>query len=146
MLLQHPSLLITDDDSNFRETLQFVLERRGYRTLLAADGEEALEILQRSDVHLALFDMHMPKLSGLETLRRVKQIRWRLPCILLSARLDEALIQQARLAEAFSVLAKPISRDMLTSTVELAIRRTYEEFQPTDTLDKDPPAQPPQRS
>jgi CheY-like chemotaxis protein len=147
MLLQHPSLLITDDDSSFRETLQFVLERRGYRTLLAADGEEALEILKRSDVHLALFDMHMPKLTGLETLRRVRQLHLRLPCILLSARLDDALIQQARLAEAFSVLSKPISRDTLTSTVELAIRRSYEGFAaPGDNSGPElPPQAPPQR-
>jgi CheY-like chemotaxis protein len=141
MLLQHPSLLITDDDSSFRETLRFVLERRGYRTLLAADGEEALEILKNSDVHLALLDMHMPKLTGLETMRRAKQLRSRLPCILLSARLDDALIQQARLAEAFSVLSKPISRDMLTTTVELAIRRTYE----APDEQGPPPQLPPQR-
>ena|SRR5205085_4920614 len=140
MILQHPSLLITDDDSSFRETLRFVLERRGYRTLLAANGEEALEILKHSDVHLALLDMHMPKLTGLETLRRVRQMHSRLPCILLSARLDDALIQQARIAEAFSVLSKPISRDTLTSTVELAIRRTYED--PSDHLL--PPDQGPQ--
>jgi two-component system chemotaxis response regulator CheY len=130
MRLQQPSLLITDDDSNFRETLRFVLEPRGYRIILAADGQEALDILAHSDVHLVLLDMHMPRLTGLETLRRVKQMRLRMPCILLSARLDECLIQQARLAEAFSVLSKPVSREQLTTTVELAIRRTYEDFVP----------------
>jgi CheY-like chemotaxis protein len=146
MLLQHPSLLITDDDSNFRETLRLVLERRGYRTLLAANGEEALDIVKRVDVHLALLDMHMPKLTGLETMRRVKQLHSRLPCILLSARLDDALIQQARLAEAFSVLSKPISRDTLTATVELAIRRTYEDGDDHMSRCDDPrPSAPPQR-
>jgi hypothetical protein len=44
---------------------------------------------------------------------------------LLSARLDEALVQQARLAEAFSVLAKPVSRMLITDTVESALRRIY---------------------
>ncbi len=124
MRLELPSLLITDDDLDFRETLRHVFEPR-FRTLLARDGQEALDIVQSEEVHLVLLDMHMPRLTGLETLRRVKQFKSRLPCILLSAGLDEVLERQARLAEAFSVLAKPVSRRDLTSTVEAALRRIY---------------------
>ena len=124
MRLQFPSLLITDDDHDFRETLRAVFEPR-FRTLMAGDGEEALEIVRRQEVHLVLLDMHMPKLTGLETLRQVKRFKSLLPCILLSAGLDESLIRQAQLAEAFSVLSKPISRKQLTSTVEAAMRRIY---------------------
>jgi CheY-like chemotaxis protein len=120
-----PSLLITDDDSAFRETLCGVFQPRGFRVFSAGDGEEALEILGRQQVHLMLVDMHMPRLTGLETIRRVRQFRSRLPWILLSARLDEALAEQARLAEAFSVLAKPVSRLLITNTVENALRRIY---------------------
>jgi CheY-like chemotaxis protein len=124
MRLELPSLLITDDDHDFRETLRVVFESR-FRTLLASDGEEALQIVQKEEVHLLLLDMHMPKLTGLETLRRVKQFKSRLPCILLSAGLNENLIRQAQLAQAFSVLAKPITRQQLTSTVDAAMRRIY---------------------
>jgi CheY-like chemotaxis protein len=124
MRLQYPQLLITDDDHDFRETLRVVFEPR-FRTLLASDGEEALDIVRRQEVHLLLLDMHMPKLTGLETLRQVKRFKSRLPCILLSAALDENLIRQAQLAEAFSVLSKPISRLRLTSTVDAAMRRIY---------------------
>src|SRR5207237_4926643 len=95
------------------------------RIFSAGDGEEALKIVGQEDVHLVLLDMHMPRLTGLETMRRVKQFRSRLPCILLSARLDDALVQQARLAEAFSVLAKPVSRLEITNTVDHALRRIY---------------------
>jgi DNA-binding response OmpR family regulator len=125
MRLQFPSLLITDDDLDFRETLRVVFELRGFHTLLAGDGEEALDIVRHHDVHLLLLDMHMPKLTGLETLRQVKRFKSRLPCILLSARVDEGLILQAQNAEAFSVLSKPISRHQLTSTVDAAMRRIY---------------------
>jgi CheY-like chemotaxis protein len=124
MRVELPSLLITDDDHDFRETLRAVFEPR-FRTILASDGEEALDIVRSRDVHLLLLDMHMPRLTGLETLKRVKQLRSRLPCILISAGLDETLERQARLAEAFSVLAKPVSRRQLTSTVEDALRRVY---------------------
>ena len=120
-----PSLLITDDDRDFRETLQGVFEPLGFRTLLAGDGEEALKIVGSEEVHLLLLDMHMPKLTGLETLRRVKQIKAILPCILISADADEVLAEQARRAQAFSVLSKPISRLNITNIVLMALRRTY---------------------
>lgn len=124
-MIQSPSLLITDDDPAFRETLQGVFEPEGYRTLLASDGEEALGIVRRETVHLLLLDMHMPKLTGLETLRRVRQLRRILPCILLSADLDELIVEQARLLQAFSVLAKPITRRQITGVVREALRLTY---------------------
>ena len=120
-----PSILITDDDHDFRETLRGVFEPRGFRTLLAGDGEEALQIVHNEPVDLLLLDMHMPRLSGLETIRRVKQFRCQLPCILLSAALDELLIHEAQLAQAFSVLAKPVSRSQITSVVDLALRHAY---------------------
>jgi CheY-like chemotaxis protein len=126
MVLQMPSLLITDDDRDFRETLQSVFEPRGFRTLLAGDGEEAVKIVKRQPVHLALLDMHMPRLTGLEAIRRVKQMHAALPCILLSAGLDDALAEQAREAEAFSVHRKPISFLELTDIVSLAMRQTYD--------------------
>jgi two-component system chemotaxis response regulator CheY len=124
MRLEIPSLLITDDDVDFRETLRAVFEPR-FRTILASDGQEALEIVRREEVHLLLLDMHMPRLTGLETMRKVKVFKSRLPCILLSAGMDEALERQARLAEAFEVLAKPVTRRDLTNTVEAAMRRIY---------------------
>lgn len=125
MQIECPSLLITDDDADFRKTLQEVFEPEGYRTLLAENGEEALQIVCTQRVHLVLLDMHMPKLTGLETLRRVKQLRGLLPCILLSAHLDEATIEQARLAHAFSVLPKPITRRQITGVVREALELTY---------------------
>ena len=70
MLVESPSLLITDDDAGFRETLRGVFEPEGFRTLLAGDGEEALRIVRSKEVHLMLLDMHMPKLTGLEPFDR----------------------------------------------------------------------------
>ncbi len=121
----HPSILITDDDSGFRATLRGVFEPQGFRTLEAGDGQEALEIIDREPVHLLLLDMHMPRLTGLEVIRRIKQVRALLPCILLSANLDERLCEEARLAQAFSVLAKPVTRRKITGVVIQALQVTY---------------------
>jgi CheY-like chemotaxis protein len=125
MLVNSPSLLITDDDPDFRETLQGVFEPKGFRTFLAGDGEEAIRIVRTQEIHLVLMDVHMPKLTGLEALRLVKQFRAMLPCILLSAQWDEMLLEQARLAHAFTVLAKPVTLPQITGAVRLALERTY---------------------
>ena len=118
MLVRPPSILITDDEPDFREALRSAFEPRGFRTLLASDGEEALQIVRNEEVHLVLLDMHMPRLTGLETLRLVKQFRAMLPCILLSARLDEMIVEQARLAHAFSVLSKPFTPTAMLELLE----------------------------
>jgi DNA-binding NtrC family response regulator len=118
---QVPSLLITDDDFDFRHTLRDVFEPRGFRILLARDGEEALELVGREPVHVILLDMHMPRLSGLETLRRVKQTHERLPCILISADMDSVLAEEAHRARAFSVLSKPVRFADVTGTVQRAL-------------------------
>ncbi|MCA9122551.1 MAG: response regulator [Planctomycetales bacterium] len=120
-----PSMLITDDDRDFRETLGGLFEQRGFRTMLAEDGQEAFEIVQRETVHLVLLDMNMPRLTGLETIRRVKQVDAAVPCILLSAKMDAALAEQARQACAFSTHAKPVSLPEITQTVSTAMRVTY---------------------
>ncbi len=125
MLISTPSILITDDDRDFRETLRGVFEPRGFRTLVAADGEEAVEIVRLERVHLLLTDMHMPRMTGLEAIRRVKQFSRVIPCILISAELDEMLAEEARKAEAFSVLPKPVRFRDVTGAVNDALEVVY---------------------
>jgi FixJ family two-component response regulator len=69
--------------------------------------------------------MHMPRLTGLETLRRVKQFKSTVPCILLSARLDESIVEQARRAHVFSVMSKPVTRRQITGAVGQALQTAY---------------------
>src|SRR6516225_10418883 len=104
------SILITDDDPGCREALRDIVEPEGFRTFLASSGEEALDIVREEPVHLALLDMHLPRMTGLETLRLLHQISALLPCILVTADTSETLIRQACQAHAYSVLHKPVSR------------------------------------
>jgi CheY-like chemotaxis protein len=126
MIAEPLSILITDDDIGFRQALNDVIAPHGFRTLQAGDGQEALDIVQREPVHLLLLDMEMPRLSGLETIHRVKQFNSVLPCILLSARADKWLVEQALRAQAFDVLSKPVPRDLVISTVRAALKRAYD--------------------
>src|SRR5258708_2447620 len=99
------SILITDDDRGCREALQSIVEPEGFHTRLASCGEEALDIVREEPIHLALLDMNMPTLSGLETLEMMQQIHITIPCILITADVTEWLMRQALRAHAFSVLA-----------------------------------------
>lgn len=129
MLAATPLILITDDDDGFRETLRLVFEPQGFRTIVASDGQEAVEIVRSCDVHVVLMDMHMPRLTGLETIEQVKRFKESLPCILMSAAADDQLVRQAMQIHAYTVLRKPVSRDRVTSVVHTALQRTYSWFQ-----------------
>ncbi len=119
------SILITDDDSGCRETLRDIVEPEGYRTVLASSGEEALDILRRDQIHLALLDMHMPRLTGLETLELMRQVNELLPCIIVTADATERLMRQAFRARAYSVIPKPVSKNVVLYTVVRALVRVY---------------------
>ncbi|MEE2780987.1 MAG: response regulator [Planctomycetota bacterium] len=125
MRAETPSILITDNDQQFRDTILEVLRPTGYRTLEAIDGMEAMQIVQEQEVHVVLLDMHMPRQNGLETLKRLKSFRAMLPCILLSAEMDDRLEREARQAQAFEVLRKPVTRIDLTGAIEQALHATY---------------------
>lgn len=125
MIGQFPSVLITDDDRELRETLAEVLEPQGFRAILAENGEQALRLVRVEPIHVVLMDMHMPRLTGLETIRQVKQFRALLPCILMSAKADERLVEAAERAQAFTVLPKPLNGRVIVQTVSFALRRNY---------------------
>lgn len=131
------SVLITDDDRGCREALREIVEPAGYRAVLASSGEEALDIVREEPVHLALFDMHMPRLTGLETMQLVHQINAVLPCILVTADATEDLMRQAFSVRAYSVIPKPVSANMLLYTMVRALMKVYGEMLKGEQRDKE---------
>jgi len=123
MELIHPQVLITDDDADFRQSLADALSRRGYGTVLAGDGLEALEVIVHGNIHLALMDVHMPRLDGLSMLESVKSRLPDLPCILMSARLDSKIVERARELRAENILSKPFSLRVLSETIRQILGR-----------------------
>src|SRR4051812_17914376 len=126
MKIAVPSLLITDDDSDFRESLRSLFESRGYRTIMARDGAEAVDIMGSEEVHVLLLDMHMPRLSGLDVLRRMQTLAVPPPSILMSAALDPTIEAEAIRAAAYSVVAKPFPLRQITGLVSQAMRQFYD--------------------
>lgn len=117
-------LLIADDDDGFREVLRAIFEP-WFALVEAHSGEEALQILHAHRVDLLVLDMHMHELTGLETIRIVKQVNAMLPCILVTSDASDELRQEARAADAWSVLAKPVRKTELLQTVSTAIGTAY---------------------
>jgi CheY-like chemotaxis protein len=121
----HYSILITDDDPVARETLREIVAPQGFHTLMAESGEEAIDLVRTHEVHLALMDMHLPRLSGLETIAIVRQIRGVLPAILITGDNDENLIRRALSEHAYCVLAKPVSKHVVIYVVKKALAKFY---------------------
>jgi len=121
------SILITDDDTRCREALREIMEPQGYRTLQASCGEEAVDIVRAGFVHLVLLDMHMPTLTGLETLELVRQFNAALPAILITGDASESVLRQAVQAHVYSVIPKPVNKNVVLYTVLRALSRFYEQ-------------------
>ena len=70
---QRPTLLVTDDDAEIRKVLRIVLEKSGYLVATAGEGEEALEMMLQERPDLLLLDIMMPRMDGLEVIRRMRE-------------------------------------------------------------------------
>jgi CheY-like chemotaxis protein len=120
-----PNLLVSDDDSAFRHVLCEGLSRRGFRVVEAQDGEEAIEKITHCEIHFALVDVHMPRVTGLEVMRHLTQSPHSLPCVLMSAQLDDEIRREAERMRAYKVLSKPIRLRQLTDLVCGALNEIY---------------------
>lgn len=131
------SILITDDDRGSRETLAGLLADRGFATVQASSGEEAIEIVQVEIIHLVFFDMHMPRMTGLEALQQVRLINDLLPAILVTADATRDLIRQAFQAQVFSVIPKPVNKNIVLHTLSRALQQVYKD-KPSDNTPPQP--------
>jgi two-component system, response regulator PdtaR len=138
------SILIADDDRGSREAIGEVLSSHGFRTVLAADGGEAVELVQVDLVHLVLFDMHMPRLTGLEAFAVIRQTLDRiLPAVLMTADANTELIRLAFAAQVYSVIPKPVSANVMLHTLERALTKVYgSRVGPTEAPKAEKPSEP----
>ena len=110
-------ILVVDDEEEVRQMVAEFLEARGYSVITAATGFEALTAVKHYRPDLVLMDIMMPKMNGLETLQRIREIDRRVGFIMLTAVEDEAVAREAMQKEAYDYLTKPLDFGYL----ELAI-------------------------
>jgi two-component system phosphate regulon response regulator PhoB len=115
-----PLVLVADDDRDILSLVALGLERSGYRVLQASDGAEALEVALREQPDLAVLDLMMPGMTGLEVTRALRDDeRTRdLPVILLTARVQETDVQAGLAAGATAYVEKPFSLTELCKQAE----------------------------
>lgn len=117
------SLLIVEDDPDFRDTCARWLERKGYRVAKAASGAEALALCQQQGFDVAVFDMNMPGMSGMELLQRVREANYDMEVIFLTGQGTIESAVQAMKFGACDYLTKPCPMTDLAHHCQLAYER-----------------------
>lgn len=115
-------IALVDDDRNILTTVSIALQAEGFVTRLYSDGETALKALIENPPDLAVFDIKMPKMDGLELLRRVRA-QSALPVIFLTSKDDEADEEVGLELGADDYIAKPFSLRLLTARIRAILRR-----------------------
>ena len=104
-------LLIVDDQFGIRILLNEIFQKEGYKTFQAANGKQALEIVQKHSPDLVLLDMKIPGMDGIEILKRMKEIDPEIRVIIMTAYGELDMIQEAEKLGALTHFAKPFDID-----------------------------------
>jgi DNA-binding NtrC family response regulator len=115
------NILIVDDEKNIREGLGRALELEGYRTLLAADGEQAMVQIEKEEIDLIIADLKMPGLSGEELLKKVVSAYPTVPVIILTGHGTIESAVKAMRDGAYDFLTKPLNLERLSLLVKRAL-------------------------
>ena len=116
------NILICDDEQDIVSALKIYLEAEGYRTFAAANGKEALELLDREDIHLVLLDIMMPVLDGVSALSRLREFS-NVPVILLTAKSEDTDKVLGLNIGADDYITKPFNPVELLARVRSQLRR-----------------------
>ena len=122
-----PVLLVVDDDANIRQIMRLLLEAAGYRVLCAADGREAMQLIEAQAFDLILTDMLMPGSDGLELLSAMKKSRSTVRVLVMSGGGMIGVADYLKVAKklgAHGVLEKPFTGETLLATVAGLLKKT----------------------
>jgi len=120
--MEERKIVLVEDDDDTRTLLKFLLESEGYNVTTADDGHRAMEIIESMQPDILITDLMMPKVSGLDLIRRTRQLHPSIPILLLSGNGD-VIRCDALEAGANKIFVKPFDTDELLKTVKaLSIR------------------------
>jgi len=102
------SILLVDDDYEFCKAMKKMLEKSGYVVTLAADGQEALDILSKDVFNLIFSDLRMPRLNGIELMEAIKRKKVRTPIVFITAYGEVESYMDLMNMGAFDYISKPV--------------------------------------
>jgi len=112
-----PRILVVDDEPAIRDTMRMILDYDGYETVLAASGQEALQVVERDAPDLVFLDIKMPGMDGLEVLSRIRASNVTVPVVIVSAHGSVTQALEAGRLGAFRFIEKPLSKDYVIDAV-----------------------------
>lgn len=118
-----PQILIIDDDKNTRYYLNAVLSSAGYESFTASSAQEALNLIKKTSFHLLIVDIMMPGMDGFEFTRLLRDCRYNLPVLMLSARQLPEDIRQGFLSGTDDYMTKPADSEELLLRIRALLRR-----------------------
>jgi DNA-binding response OmpR family regulator len=120
-----PRILVAEDEKDIRELIAFTLRFAGFDVLLATNGAEAVEVAEAERPDLVILDVRMPKMSGYEACRRLKENPQTasMPVVFLSAKGQDSEIQQGLESGAEEYILKPFAPDELIQQVRDILNR-----------------------
>lgn len=116
-------ILVVDDDRNTRLLMQALLEGERYNVHLAANGEEALDVMDRQHIDLVILDVMMPKMDGYAFTRELRSVNNDLPILMVSARQLPADRKQGFLVGTDDYMVKPVDEEELLLRMKALLRR-----------------------
>ena len=122
--MQHLKVMVADDTSVSRMLLVDGLNEIGIKnTVLAADGEQALQLMMSAPCHIVFSDMNMPKLNGLQLLKALSEYTPTRQCcfILVTGKGDRAMIEEGKKYGLNNFLAKPFTTATLKAAIEAVV-------------------------
>lgn len=120
----HPRILVADDNDGLRRMLATAFQERGYETLEAGCGQDAVELGRREHPLVSLLDLNMPDMTGVEVVRRWLASGLVMPVIFMTADANVMLRTQARQLGAVDVLDKPFSIGHMFGLVRASLGMT----------------------
>ena len=119
----HIKVLVVDDDPTICKTVGLLLEEHGYAPRTFTSPEEALEAADNESFQIALIDLRMPSMDGVEVVERLKNIDERTSCIVLTAYPDLDSATETMRRGSCDYIPKPFKQDELIAAVERACRK-----------------------
>lgn len=117
------NILIVEDDKNLRKLIKTCLKRENYQTYEATNGVEALDILDENYIDLIVTDIMMPQMDGYELTRELRNARYNIPILLITAKSTLSDKKEGFLAGADDYMVKPVDIEELSLRVKVLLKR-----------------------